>query len=619
MIYESSYECGGRPFIPDLKRGYWSKASDFLYAGLSIGFRLDVFALTWIAKVETGVSGFLPAYLVSLASYVVPLLVVKSFLGQFSSSGFISALRLCPLFKGIGYVSLFLNACVLIYYSVFGIIPLVYLFTSFKTILPWSCEGIRKWTQEDVLVSCGMENENRENLCPNVEDDHCEGGCYRSVASSLYFYNLFGKYHFLGLDIHMSWHLALSVLLLWTIIAMVFYRLSSTEKIGQFIRYSVQHIICLLMIFIIRYSFEPGTLAHYKRIFQPNWNDFVSEMSKLPAYGISAFGPGWGLFITLSSFNKFRTNITRSSWIIGIGQMFVIFSLDMLEKFINLHLKSSTEDHYFRQQTQFGSFFLTSGSSLAALEWPNVWCILFYGMLFLATVVLMVIQLHSILTSVFDEFVFLREQKLCCTLYVIAAMAILSLYFSSLSGYESSVNLMLETFISQSLINLLLILLVTWIYGRERFQRDIYFMTSKRFDTFDVYVLRFFAPLCILVVMVQFLHYNHMNFFFEVVVSFLVLFNYVFSSQSTNCFDIFMKLLPWCAIPGSVIYTLYRSQGTLKERLLKCCRPNDWYPVEAEDRLRYEETVNSSNMSHPLTDLKWDDDVFDDQNIEENS
>lgn len=54
MIYESSYESGGSPFLPDLKRGYWSKASDFLYAGLSIGFRLDVFALTWVARVETG-------------------------------------------------------------------------------------------------------------------------------------------------------------------------------------------------------------------------------------------------------------------------------------------------------------------------------------------------------------------------------------------------------------------------------------------------------------------------------------------------------------------------------------------------------------------------------------
>ncbi|XP_005185957.2 sodium-dependent proline transporter [Musca domestica] len=593
MIYESSYESGGSPFLPDLKRGYWSKASDFLYAGLSIGFRLDVFALTWVARVETGVSGFLPAYLISLASYVVPLLVVKSFLGQFSSSGFISALRLCPLFKGIGYVSLFLNVCVLVYYSVFAMIPLFYLLTSFKPTLPWSCEGIRKWTQEDVL------------LCPSVDDDPCEGGCYKSVASSLYFYNLFGKYSFLGLNIHMSWHLVLTLLLLWIIIAVIFYKLTSTEKIGQFVRYSVQIILSVLLIFIVRYSFLPGTVEHYKRIIQPNWDDFFSEMGKLPAYGLAAFGPGWGLFITLSSFNKFRTNITRSSWIIGIGQMFVIFGLDMLEKFINLHLKSSTEDRYFRQQTQFGTFFLTSGSSLAALGWPNFWSILFYSMLVLAAVVLMVIQLQSILTSIFDEFVFLREQKLRFTLYVIAPMAILSLYFSSLSGYESSVNLMLETFISQSLVNLLLILLVTWIYGRERFQRDIFFMTNQRFDTLDVYVLRFFAPLCMLVVLV--------------VVSFIILFNYAFSGHSTNFFDVFIKLLPWFSIPGFIIYTLYRSQGTLKERFLKCCRPNDWYPIEAEERVRYEETVNSSNMSHPLTDLKWDDEVFDDENIVENA
>lgn len=54
MIYESSYESGQRPFVADIKRGYWSKASDFIYAGISLGFRLDVFALSWITKVESG-------------------------------------------------------------------------------------------------------------------------------------------------------------------------------------------------------------------------------------------------------------------------------------------------------------------------------------------------------------------------------------------------------------------------------------------------------------------------------------------------------------------------------------------------------------------------------------
>ncbi|XP_013104351.2 sodium-dependent proline transporter [Stomoxys calcitrans] len=588
MNNESSYGTGHRPFVSDLKRGYWTKASDFIYAGVSFGFRMDVFALSWIATVESGVSGFLPVYLISLAFYVIPLLVVKSFMGQFSSSGFISAMRLCPLFKGIGYITLFLNICVVIYYSVFAMTPMLYLFASFKPILPWSCEGARAWTQEEVL------------LCPTADDEKCEGVCYRSVASVLYFQNLFKRYEVFGYTFHISWQLALSAVGVWIIIALIILMLSSIEKIGQLIRYTVQCIIALMVFFIVRFSFLPGTAAHYERIFSPNWKDFVTELTKLPAYGICAFGPGWGLFITLASFNRFKGNITRPSWLIGIGQMFIIFGLDMLEKFIMLHLDSLSEDYFSRQRSQFGTFVLIGGSSMAALKWPNLWCILFYTMVLASSITIMVLQLVSIMSSIFDEFTLLRHHKLRYSTYLVGSMALGSLSFSSLSVYESTVNLILETTINQSLINLLLIIMVTWVYGRQRFQRDMFFMTNERYATWKIYILRFFAPLCILAVLIT--------------AMFIIFLNYVFSSsQSLTMFDVFIKALPWWSIPAYMFFSLYKSQGSLKERLLKCCRPTDWYPVEAEDKLRYEEIVSSSNMTHPLTELRWDDDAFDEE------
>lgn len=40
-------------------------------------------------------------YFLYMVIYLVPILVVHSFMGQFSSSGFIAAFRLAPLFKGI--------------------------------------------------------------------------------------------------------------------------------------------------------------------------------------------------------------------------------------------------------------------------------------------------------------------------------------------------------------------------------------------------------------------------------------------------------------------------------------------------------------------------------------
>ncbi|KNC27696.1 hypothetical protein FF38_06211 [Lucilia cuprina] len=36
-----------KPFIPDTKRGYWVNPNDFIYAGLGLAFRLDMFSLPW--------------------------------------------------------------------------------------------------------------------------------------------------------------------------------------------------------------------------------------------------------------------------------------------------------------------------------------------------------------------------------------------------------------------------------------------------------------------------------------------------------------------------------------------------------------------------------------------
>ena len=46
---------------------------------------------------------------------------------------------------GIGYITLALNFCILTYYSIFAMLPLVYMFASMQPTIPWSCEGFKKW------------------------------------------------------------------------------------------------------------------------------------------------------------------------------------------------------------------------------------------------------------------------------------------------------------------------------------------------------------------------------------------------------------------------------------------------------------------------------------------
>lgn len=54
MVYETSYESGRQPFVPDTKRGNWGHPNDFIYAGVSLAFRVDIFAMSWFLSMDVG-------------------------------------------------------------------------------------------------------------------------------------------------------------------------------------------------------------------------------------------------------------------------------------------------------------------------------------------------------------------------------------------------------------------------------------------------------------------------------------------------------------------------------------------------------------------------------------
>ncbi|XP_065357419.1 sodium- and chloride-dependent neutral and basic amino acid transporter B(0+)-like isoform X2 [Calliphora vicina] len=592
MVYESSYESGRSPFLPDTKRGYWANPNDFVYAGLGLAFRLDVFSMSWFFMMESSVIAFVPIYLLSLVIYIIPFIVIQSFLGQFSSSGYISAFRLTPLFKGIGYVTLALNICVLSYYSIFAMVPLVYMFSSMQPTLPWGCEGFKKWatnlTEDEEINLCNLYVQN-ETVSDNSTNSRFIN---HHIPSVLYFKTLFNDinlFSFEDVDFSMSWQLILCAILVWALVTFIIYKFFNTEMLGQIIRYTVWTLVGLLVLFLIRFSFLPGSGRVYRRVIIPTWRDIVNGICSIPIYGLSAFGPGWGLFITLSSFNKFKTNIMKQSWLIGLGQLGIIIGLDLLANFTEQYFGEATDFNYYTEVEHVWVLYLSSGSAMSHMAWANLWSMLFYFMLFLAAMLLIIIQLYSILTTIFDEFVALRERKVEVCMGLIAATAAISLYFTSNHGVTYFTALSTDTYITQTAINLLLLLIVLWIYGRVRFQRDIEFMINERFSTWKINILRFVAPLGMLLALligIVMAYYEHM-----------------ISSGIIAAFAIVFILIPWLIIPGYAAYSMRQSIGTFKTRFQRCCRPNDWYPVEQEDRQRYEEAMGNMDITHQLSEI----------------
>lgn len=145
---------------------------------------------------------FFTSYLVAVCFYSLPIFLIQTFLGQFSTSGAISAFRVSPIFKGkqlhifwlglimtisirkiigciklkfhfwnsfnmniklcssgVGYSILVLNLGTLIYYSVNAAVPLIYAIYSLKTVMPWmSCDN--SWNTQN----CSTHESYNENV-----------------------------------------------------------------------------------------------------------------------------------------------------------------------------------------------------------------------------------------------------------------------------------------------------------------------------------------------------------------------------------------------------------------------------------------------------------------------
>ncbi|XP_036328160.1 sodium- and chloride-dependent neutral and basic amino acid transporter B(0+)-like [Rhagoletis pomonella] len=345
MVYESSYDSGRRPYKPDLTRGYWAAPSDFIYTCISLGFRMDVVSMGWFVYQHMG--GAIIPYIICVILFVVPIMVIQSFMGQFSSSGFISAFRISPIFKGLGYISLCVNLAVLSYYGMFAAVPLLYLFHSLRPTIPWSCEAVESWlknsTDTEVEHSCKLKNMVEINASMANSNESYKYIGYE-VPSVLFFNSIFGgddlmeNYEY-DSPFMFSWELLLCTLLSWAIIAGVFYRFYNTELMSKFLRYTIWTCLTLLLISVIRFMLISMDVKYIFSFFIAKPRDLAEGIPNTILFIVSAFGPGWGSIISLASFNRFKVNIMSYSWIICIGQMGIFIAYGILTHIIQGYFK----------------------------------------------------------------------------------------------------------------------------------------------------------------------------------------------------------------------------------------------------------------------------------------
>ncbi|RXM96312.1 Sodium- and chloride-dependent GABA transporter 2 [Acipenser ruthenus] len=165
-------------------RGQWASKTEFILAvaGQIVGLG-NVWRFPYLCYKNGGGVFFVP-YLLFLVFCGIPLFLLETALGQYTSQGGITAWRkICPLFEGeriivcMGYASQLIVVYASIYYIIILAWALFYFFHSFSWELPWaSCRNT--WNTEIwAAAECfQVEDKRRQAL-------HCS--CYEAVNPEL--------------------------------------------------------------------------------------------------------------------------------------------------------------------------------------------------------------------------------------------------------------------------------------------------------------------------------------------------------------------------------------------------------------------------------------------------
>lgn len=249
---------------------------------------------------------------------------MEASLGQFSSLAAMSLYKkMAPAFKGCGYALIIVNFICTMQYNLLISYPILFLFDSFKQVLPWMrCNN--PWNSRDYCLEVTNDNITHRAL----------NDSYKTSAEE-YFNN---KILNISSGPQEMGALVTPVLIV-NLISWIFLFLcvaKGIKSVGKIVYISATFPYVILFILFIRGVTLPGAWEGIKFYIMPQW----SELFNLKVWADAAvqiffsLGPGWGGIINMASYNSFRNNIKRDSIFLPIINSstsifagFVVFSV----------------------------------------------------------------------------------------------------------------------------------------------------------------------------------------------------------------------------------------------------------------------------------------------------
>ncbi|XP_038630787.1 sodium- and chloride-dependent neutral and basic amino acid transporter B(0+)-like [Scyliorhinus canicula] len=466
--------------------------------GYAVGYG-NVWRFPYLAY-KNGGGAFLIPYTLMLALAGIPIFFLESSFGQFASLGPVAVWKAVPMFQGLGISMVVLITISNISYSVIIAHSLYYLFSSFQSPLPWA-DCFSWWgadetcsrTPKDPLCNLTLDDGYFEIVnttwlyvnnatCPNGSEFYVP---HQGPSEQYWDKVVLRRTSSIAETGEMVWYLALCLFLARLIVGAALSK--GIKSSGKVVYFTATFPYVVLIILLIRgltlegaykgIEFYIGSQSDFSKLADAEvWKDAATQIF----FSISV---GWGSLIALSSYNKFHNNCCTDTIIVCVANCatsvfagFAIFSI--LGHMAHVQDKPVPEV----VQSGFGLVFIAYPEALSHLPWAPLWSILFFLMLLTLGADTQFGGFETIITALLDQFPkFLRSRRLylttglCFVFYFLGLLFVTEagIYWLNLVDYFCTGWIVIIT-------ALLEVIALNWIYGMNRFIKDIEMMIGKR-------------------------------------------------------------------------------------------------------------------------------------------
>ncbi|MCJ8750270.1 hypothetical protein PDJAM_G00260700 [Pangasius djambal] len=278
-------------------RPSWETPTQFVLACVSYAVGLgNVWRFPYLCQMHGG-GGFLIPYLLMLFLEGIPLFYLELAVGQKMRLGSIGAFAaISPYLGGVGFASVITSIYLCLYYNIINAWSFWYLFHSFQAVLPWA--------------QCPLNSNHTGYL------EECE-----VATSTQYFFfretlNISSSIDERGVGVHTG--VALCLLLAWSIVYLFIIR--GVKSTGKVVYFTATFPYLVLIVYLIRGVTLHGALNGLKYMFTPKLEQLANPQTWINAATQIFFslGLGFGSLIAFASYNDHNNDFERQAIVVAL-------------------------------------------------------------------------------------------------------------------------------------------------------------------------------------------------------------------------------------------------------------------------------------------------------------